>query len=136
MYILAFAGTESVIGMRANLLVDKVYFAGGNLDEFAVYAAKQDVPTAEPKVHRGFHEFVQAGLTVKVQDDDGDSKTLAEMLLANKERKVYLVGHSRGGAAATLSGARLISMGVNPEQIEIITFGAPRGRQRPIRRSL
>lgn len=125
MFVLAFVGTENEKDMLANLRVEKVYFAGGNLEEFAVNAAKQGIPTTEPKIHRGFHEFVQAGLMVKAPDADGESKYLTEMLLANQERKVYLVGHSRGGAAATLAGARLISMGAKPGQIEIITFGAP-----------
>ena len=38
---------------------------------------------------------------------------------------LYLTGHSLGGAAATLAGARLLSVGVNPEQLKVITFGAP-----------
>lgn len=123
--ILAFVGTENEKDMKANLKVEKVYFAGSNLEEFAANADKYGIPSTEPKVHRGFHDFVQNALTAKGQDVDGTTKYLAEMLLADKEGKVLLVGHSRGGAAATLAGARLISMGVRPEQIEIITFGAP-----------
>ncbi len=125
MYVLALVGTENGKDMKANFEVEKVYFAGSNVEEFAINAAKIGVPSTEPKVHRGFNEFVQAGLLVKGQDTDGQVKYLSEMLLINKERKIYLVGHSRGGAAATLTGARLISMGVRPEQIEIISFGAP-----------
>ena len=124
-YILAFVGTENEKDMKANLKVEKAYFAGSNLEEFAANADKHEIPPTEPKVHRGFHEFVQNALTAKGQDVDGKAKYLTEMLLADKERKVLLVGHSRGGAAAILTGARLISMGVRPEQIEIITFGAP-----------
>jgi hypothetical protein len=125
MFVLAFVGTENIKDMQANLKWDKVYFGGTNLEEFADNAARQGVPNSEPKVHRGFHEFVQAGLAVKTQLDDGEPKNLAEILSTNQERKIYLVGHSRGGAAATLAAARLISMGVKPEQIEIINFGAP-----------
>lgn len=124
-FVLAFVGTENAKDMQANLETDKVYFAGANLDDFSGNAGKQEVPSSEPKVHRGFHEFVQAGLGVKVRDVDGDLKYVSELLLANKNKRIYLVGHSRGGAAATLAGARLVSMGVSPEQIEIITFGAP-----------
>lgn len=124
-YILAIVGTENIKDIKLDLKVDKVYFGGANLDEFEINAAKNDVPATEPKVHRGFHQFVQAGLTTKTMDDDGQAKYLTDILLAHNERKIYLVGHSLGGAAATLTGARLISMGVKPEQIEIITFGAP-----------
>ncbi len=125
MYVLAIVGTENLEDVHVNLKVDKVYFAGSNLEEFEINAAKIDVPTTEPKVHRGFHEFVQAGLKAKTLDNNGESKYLTDILLAHKDYKIYIVGHSLGGAAATLTGARLISMGVRPEQIEIITFGAP-----------
>ena len=125
MYVLAFVGTENTRDMKANLKVDKVYFAGSTIEEFAANAAKQGVSPAEPKVHRGFNEFVQAGLIAKTVDGNGEAQYLTEILLANKDRKIYIVGHSRGGAAATITGARLISMGVRPEQIEVITFGAP-----------
>ena len=43
----------------------------------------------------------------------------------NPNDKLYLTGHSLGGAAATLAGARLLSLGTQPEQLQIITFGAP-----------
>lgn len=124
MHVLAIVGTENVKHLKIDLKVDKVYFAGSNLEEFATNAAKGGSAT-DPKVHRGFHEFVQTGLMAKTIDRNGKSKYLTDILLENKDHKVYLVGHSLGGAAATLAGARLISMGVRPEQIKIITFGAP-----------
>lgn len=124
MHMLAIVGSENVNHLKVDLKVDKVYFAGSNLEEFAANAAIGGSAT-DPKVHRGFHEFVQTGLMVKTTDSNGKSKYLTEILLENKDHKVYLVGHSLGGAAATLAGARLISMGVRPEQIEIVTFGAP-----------
>jgi pimeloyl-ACP methyl ester carboxylesterase len=125
MYVLAIVGTENTKDMQTNLKVDRVFFAGNTLEEFAANAAKDGVASSEPKVHRGFHEYVQAGLTARIKDTNGESRLLTDLLLANPERKIYLVGHSLGGAAATLAGARLISMGVRPEQIEVITFGAP-----------
>lgn len=124
-YVLAIVGTENAKDMKINLKTDKVYFAGSTLEEFEANAQKADIPSAEPKVHRGYHQFVQAGLMAKALDSKGESKLLCELLLADKNRKIYLTGHSLGGAAATLAGARLISMGVMPEQIEVITFGAP-----------
>jgi len=124
-YILAFVGTETSEDIDFDLQVDKVYFAGNTLEEFTANAAKEGVPSTSPKVHRGFLNFVESGLTAKTIDVDGTPLSLADMLLTNKECRIYLVGHSLGGAAATLAGAGLISMGVNPEQIEVITFGAP-----------
>ncbi len=125
MYILAFVGTETGKDMKANFKVEKVHFAGSTLEEFAAAAAEQGVSSSEPKVHRGFHEFVQAGLAAVTKGADGDAGGIVEMLLKHRDRKIYIVGHSRGGAAAIIAGARLISMGVKPEQVEIITFGAP-----------
>lgn len=122
-YILAFVGTETSDDINFDLQVDKVYFAGNTLEEFTANATKEGVPNTSPKVHKGFLEFVESGLKAKTIDANGLS--LADMLLTNKDCRVYLVGHSLGGAAATLAGAGLISMGVNPEQIEVITFGAP-----------
>ncbi len=124
-YILAFVGTETAKDMKANLKVDKVYFAGRSLEEFAASAAQQGVPPSEPKVHRGFHDFVQTGLSSMGQGTEEIANGLAEMLLRNRESQLLIVGHSRGGAAAVIAGARLVCLGVRPEQIEIITFGAP-----------
>lgn len=41
------------------------------------------------------------------------------------EDKIYITGHSLGGAVAELLTAKLLDMGVNSNQIETITFGAP-----------
>ena len=126
LYLLAVVGTESMKDIKTDLRVDKVYFAGKTPEEFAVCADMQDIPNSAPKVHRGFHQYVQAALTAETQEGSGDNKKrLSDLLLLNKDRKIYLVGHSLGGAAATIGGARLLSMGVRPEQIEVITFGAP-----------
>lgn len=125
LYVLAIVGTESNGDIRTNLKVDKVYFAGTNLEEFATNAAKKDVPSTEPKVHRGFNEFVQAGPSAILENAHQAPLFFPAVLLADKNCKLYLTGHSLGGAAATLAGARLLSTGVSPEQVEVITFGAP-----------
>ena len=122
-YLLAFVGTETKGDINFDLQFKKVYFDGNSLDSFTANAEKKDIPDTLPKVHRGFLDFVESGLKAKAKDKDGLS--LVEMLLANKDSNVYLVGHSLGGAAATLAGASLLNMGVNPEQIKVITFGAP-----------
>lgn len=125
-YYVAIVGTESADDVKIDLKVDKVYFAGSNLAEFAANAAKQDVPDTEPKVHQGFHEFVQAGPSATLRNTNDSSLILLKSLLHDPQNKLYLTGHSLGGAAATLIGARLLSTGkVSPEQIEVISFGAP-----------
>jgi len=124
-YVLAFVGTETPADVNFDLKGDKVYFAGNSLEEFAINAAKRGVANTEPKVHRGFYEYMGSGLTAKTLGANGTPLLLSDILLANKDSKLYLVGHSLGGAAATLAGAGLINMGVHPEQVEVITFGAP-----------
>jgi len=127
-YLLAVAGTESNQDMRVDLRVKKVYFAGSTLEEFAANAARDDVPRDAPRVHEGFNQVTQLLLSVAMEHPlkpGSPRKLLTELLQENPQDKIYLVGHSLGGAAVTLAAARLIDMGVKSEQMEVITFGAP-----------
>ena len=125
MYILAIVGTETAEDIKLNLQVDKIYFAGATPEEFAASESKKDVPETEPKVHRGINDYLKAGPAARLRNVTGFSLSLPDLLRSNKSYTLIITGHSLGGAAATLSAARLISMGVKPEQIEVITFGAP-----------
>lgn len=125
-YIVAVTGTESMKDIKVDLRTDKVYFAGKTLEEFDAYAKQKDVSATEPKIHQGFHQYTQAILATRQQGEDGKpEKLLTEELLGNPSLRVLLVGHSLGGAVVTIAAARLISMGVLPEQISVMTFGAP-----------
>lgn len=125
-YILAVVGTETFKDVLTDLLVDQVYFAGQTPEEFATNAARRNMPDTVPKVHQGFNQFVQTALAAEGHNGKNATKhQLTAMLLEHHAGQLYLVGHSMGGATVTLAGARLISMGVRPEQIKIITFGAP-----------
>ncbi len=122
--MLAVAGTESAKDVANDLTVGQVYFAGGSYDEFAAAAGEKDVDNTLPKVHKGFNLVTQTALTADILEGPGELY-IADHLLAHPEHKIILTGHSLGGAVATLYGARLLSMGVRPEQVRIITFGAP-----------
>jgi len=125
-YILAVVGTETFKDVLLDLLVSQVYFAGRTPEEFEANAERKGMPDTVPKVHKGYNQFVQTALTAEGQDGKDTAKQqLSAMLLEHHAGKLYLVGHSMGGATVTLAGARLVSIGVRPEQIEIITFGAP-----------
>lgn len=125
-YLLASVGTETLKDMKVDLRVGKVYFAGCTPEEFVANAQLKNMPDAVPKVHEGFNQFVQAGLSAQIREEVGDTeKPLLDVLLENRDRKVYLVGHSLGGACSILGGARLLDIGVKPDQVEVITFGAP-----------
>ena len=123
-YMLAFTGTETIKDVYTDLRAHKVHFGGRNEGEFVEYAAHQDVPSTEPQIHRGFHDQVMTALQARTAKRDG-AERLVEKLLDDPHFKVCLTGHSMGGAAATLAAARLISAGVSPDQLTVITFGAP-----------
>lgn len=124
-YIMAFAGTENAEDVKLNLAAGKIYFAGAAPETLAANAEKKSVPATEPKIHKGFAKYLQAGLLAKLRDHTGDPLSLTEILEGNKNFHLILTGHSLGGAAATLAGASLINMGISPEQLEVISFGAP-----------
>lgn len=125
-YLLSIAGTENIKDVKVDLRVNKVYFSGTSPEEFSDNARYKNMPNTVPKVHEGFNQYVQAGFAQEISEKHTTSeKSLIKMLLENKDKKIYLVGHSLGGAGATIGGARLLDMGVRPEQIEVITFGAP-----------
>ncbi|MBP2632521.1 MAG: lipase class 3 [Firmicutes bacterium] len=123
--LVAIVGTENHRDIKTDLKVDKIYFAGSTPKEFITNAAKQDVPPTEPKVHRGFNQFVKAGLSAVLLSPKQTSISFTDLLQTDQSRKLLLTGHSLGGAAATLAGARLLSGGISPDQLEVITFGAP-----------
>ena len=128
-YLLAVAGTESGLDKKVDLRVKKVYFAGSTLEEFAANAAEKDVPPDAPMVHEGFNQVAQLLLSMEAIPSQGDKagkpKLLTAFLQENPADKVFLVGHSLGGAVVMLGAARLMDMGVRPEQIEVVAFGAP-----------
>ncbi|MBQ5501878.1 MAG: lipase family protein [Selenomonas sp.] len=127
-YFLAFPGTETMKDARLDLRITRVPFAGSTPAEFARAAADlENKSGANPLVHQGFNDYVQTALFSQVMPDTGMTfgEYIAVELKKDPSRKLYITGHSLGGAAATLAAARLSDLGVAPEQLEVITFGAP-----------
>ena len=128
-YVLAFPGTERKQDAVVDLRVTRVPFGGTTPAEFnAVAAAVEHKSGANPLVHKGFHDYTQAALFSERLPDFGNltlGEVIARDLRAHPAYTLYLTGHSLGGAAATLAAARLADMGVSPQQLRVITFGAP-----------
>lgn len=125
-YLLALTGTESLKDVKTDLRFDKIYFAGRTPEEMAENAKLSHPSNDLPKVHRGFYQYMHAALTARPYTENlSVDKYLSQALLDDPASKIYIVGHSLGGAAATLEGAALINMGIKPDQIEVISFGAP-----------
>lgn len=89
--------------------------------------SKNDIELSEntPLVHKGFLQYMQDGFFSESNVEHNLGFDLVEQLKMYPEDKIYITGHSLGGAVAELLTAKLLDMGVNSNQIETITFGAP-----------
>lgn len=97
--ILSICGTEDQKDAEIDLRVELVNFDGGGM------------------VHRGFNDYVDVLL-----DAERINALINHIRYSNE--KLYLTGHSLGGAVAILTAARLTELGLG-DRIEVITFGAP-----------
>ena len=138
--LLAFPGTENVQDAKVDLRTTSVPFGGASVPEFTRIAQEDRQTTSYPLVHKGFDDYTMTA----VFHDEADTvlgsvgtmgEQLAAELKAHPEEVLILTGHSLGGAAATLTAARLSDMGVSAQQLRVITFGAPAvGNERFARR--
>lgn len=136
-FLLAAAGTSDIKDVRLDLKMKQVPYGGDSLEEARLIAA-QPVNKEDPdelRVHKGFNKLVDVLLTVEVKTDSGMMRPLIDILRNNEESTVYLTGHSLGGAAVTIMGARLRDLGIAPKQIRIMTFGAPAVGNEPFARA-
>lgn len=125
MYILAITGTESTRDIMIDLIFGKAFFGGDSPKTFIEATKKGDLTSKDPLVHRGFNKYTQAAFFTREENGETYGEYIADLLKEKNNRELYIVGHSLGGAVATIGAARLISLGVNPDQIKVITFGAP-----------
>ena len=126
-YILALRGTASKKDLKLDKRTRRVLFAGSSIGELSENAGKAETTDAQPRVHRGFLQYTLAALAVDVEDESrvAQSKRFYELLKEDSGSKLIITGHSLGGAAAVLYAASLINFGIEPERIQLVTYGAP-----------
>lgn len=126
LHLIAFPGTERGSDVWTDLRMKRAAFGGHAPAEFL---AVRDTPKEErggmPLVHRGFLDYCQAALFTDAAEGETAGERLAADLRTHPSEKLYLTGHSLGGAAAILAAARLSDLGVSPDQLIVTTFGAP-----------
>ena len=126
LHLIAFPGTERGSDVWTDLRMKRAAFGGHSPAEFL---AVRDTPKEErggmPLVHRGFLDYCQAALFTDAAEGETAGERLAADLRAHPSEKLYLTGHSLGGAAAILAAARLSDLDVSPDQLIVTTFGAP-----------
>lgn len=125
MYLLSVTGTKDWKDIKLDLSLHKVPFAGHTPEEFRQAAARKEATSAEPLVHSGFNAYAQTAFFTPKEGMPTIGEQLRDVLLADPKARFCLTGHSLGGAVAVLLAGRLADMGVPPEQLSVITFGAP-----------
>ncbi len=98
--VISFKGTDGPVDGLNNLLFGFTDFKDGS------------------NVHSAFYTAIEA-----LFNDIWKDKVVVEAI--NHKTPIYLTGHSKGGALATLL-ARMISLKNPGTQLKVITFGAPR----------
>ncbi len=105
--------------------VTKVFFITGTEDikDFEIDVKIKPVPFKDSDekilVHRGFRDYADAALSEGILD------FLVEYIDNHPDEKIYLTGHSLGGAISMMIAARLVDAGADMSKIKVITFGAP-----------
>lgn len=105
--------------------VKKVFFITGteDLKDVGIDIKVKPVPLDDADqnilVHSGFKSYADAALS------DGILNFVAEYINNHPQEKIYLTGHSLGGAIAMMIAVRLVDAGANMENVKVVTFGAP-----------
>lgn len=123
-YIVGFRGSANKSDWKINLETEQVPYGGSTVEEFKTFAQTVKADETVPMVHKGFNEYVNTVLSATMQDGSS-SKQFVEEIKNNPKVRVLLTGHSLGGAVATLTAERLVSMGIEKWRVPVITFGAP-----------
>ena len=123
-FLVTFRGSANKKDWSINLKTNRVNYGGHTLAEMEAIA-KEPLRKAEPAVHSGFNTYVDTVMRTSVLDDKGQLRGVFKAVAERSDAMMILSGHSLGGAAATMLGQRLLDLGMPPERLCVVTFGAP-----------
>lgn len=126
-------GMVNVVGLdKTNNLIVSAYIGSNDGATWGqdFKAAKEDSPTGEGQVEKG---FAQCALSVK----ESGFKKIKELAEADSNRQIVFAGHSLGGATAHISAATFIKEnGDLKDRLYVLTYGAPRAGDEEFQKSL
>lgn len=120
-YLVTFRGSADRGDWKVNLQTRQVPYQ----DKVIPAQAQGNMPNGTPAVHEGFISYTDTMVLASVIDENHNFKGIFRKVYEDPDAYLILTGHSLGGAAATLLGERLVSLGMPKDKFVVITFGAP-----------
>jgi hypothetical protein len=123
-FLVTFRGSKNKKDWSLNLKTNRVNYGGRTLGEMQSLASAP-LRKDSPAVHAGFNSYVEAILRSSVINSKSELCGVFKAVNERNDALLVLAGHSLGGAGATLLGERLLDLGLSPDKLYVVTFGAP-----------